>query len=174
MVFDVLADERGIVHLQVLSSHWPSDEARPSCLPRNCLSLWSQLADANGYLDWAAFSKGITNALITNALELSNETSAPPPGTDWRLQNLREEKRELHYSVSAVSIEGFLKSCGKDELIRALLNARKEVYNFQRPSLQAMNVSQKGDRVTYSKSVPSGDQAVVVSQLSFHFLQLLW
>eukprot|EP00731_Ephydatia_muelleri_P024011 Em0016g282a len=133
LVFDALADKNGTVQLEVLSSHWPSNGARPSSLPSDCLSLWSQLADSKGCLDWLAFSKGITRALEGFC---SNGTSDPPTG---RLQSLWEEKRARN-CVSATDIEGFLKSCSKDELTRALISSRKEVYSCQAP-LQMMKMA---------------------------------
>ena len=130
LVFDALTDKKsGMVQLQVLSSYWPSDEARPSFLPSNCLSLWSQFADAKGYLDWEAFSKG-----ITKALEGFLSSEKPAATTDSRMW---EEKRARN-SVSGADIKSFLQSCGKHELIRALVSARKEVHNSQK-SLQDMN-----------------------------------
>ena len=130
LVFNALADKNGMVQLEVLSSHWPSNGARPTSLPNDCLSLWSQFADAKGCLDWLAFSKGITRTLEGF---LSNGTSDPPTG---RLHSLWEEKRARN-CVSAKDIEGFLKSCSKDEITSALLSSRKEVYSYQ-AALQMM------------------------------------
>lgn len=144
ILFDTLADKSGVVKLDALSSCWPSNEAKPLSLPSDCLSVWSELVDGKGCLDWEAFSKGIRKAL-QRFLD-DDGTSAPPPGN---LRNPWEERRRN--SVSASDIKNYLKSCGKDELVRALLDSRKELKSCQ-ASLQVTSLARRDTSGNYERS----------------------
>lgn len=130
VIFDILADSNGMVHMQVLQSRWPSDLAASPKLPRGCAKVWSELADRDGYLDWERFSRGLEKALKADSFRLS-KGGGTPSEAERRLKALQKTELKVPH-VKAEDIEAFLISCGPEGLVRALARTRKEVYNAQR------------------------------------------
>ena len=148
VVFDALADARGLVKLETLTARWPADANAPRLLPRGCIKQWRKAASNDGYLNWESFSSGLEKALAADATRLSQlKGDLNPSRAEQKLQALRGIDSKLPSSTSrtvqASEVEAFLlSSCSAEKLVQALAKTKREAYKYQQ-SLSKMALANR-------------------------------
>lgn len=113
LVYDCLANASGLVPLEMMLSHWPTD----SVIFRKCETFWRRSASVDGFLDWSTFMQG-----LLAALQVQDSGSNP--------QNVKNETRPVA-QVTSGEIERFLSSCLPATLVKALSTAGRDVHRWQ-------------------------------------------
>lgn len=116
LVYDCLADSDGLVSLELLLSHWPTDTSTPGA----CKSFWYRNASPEGFLDWQSFSGG-----LQAAFQRKDDSSIMSDQS--RLAVVRHPVAQ----VTSGEIERFLSSCRSSGLVKALEKAGRDIHRWQ-------------------------------------------